>query len=134
MSECYLGVKPLIHQSELWTCTKVVLLKEKFLSLCCILKNITGKCDGINKIGKNKFNISMMMSVWYYDQHFVIELAHWYNSLGVDKSLHLETLSWFHANQSLLPYTSTTNSFIMLAQWHNSLWVDISLHSKTLSW
>ena len=29
-------------------------------------------------------------------------LAHWDNSLQVDMSLHLETLSWFRANHSLL--------------------------------
>ena len=29
-------------------------------------------------------------------------LAHWNNNLRVDMSLHLDTLSWFRANQSLL--------------------------------
>ena len=34
------GVKPIIHQSELRTYTKVVPFKEKkILSLCCIVKN-----------------------------------------------------------------------------------------------
>jgi hypothetical protein len=31
-----------------------------------------------------------------------IVLAHWKNSSRVDMSLHSDTLSWFHANQSLL--------------------------------
>jgi hypothetical protein len=45
----YLGVKPLIDQSEVRTYTKVVPFKEKmFHSLCCILKNI--RYNGITKI------------------------------------------------------------------------------------
>ena len=36
----FLGVKPLIHQSELRTYTNVIPFKEKkFPSLCCIVKN-----------------------------------------------------------------------------------------------
>ena len=47
--ENLLGVKPLIHQSELRTYTKVVLFKrKKFLSLCRILKFF--KCNDINQI------------------------------------------------------------------------------------
>jgi hypothetical protein len=32
----------------------------------------------------------------------LIALAYWNNSLRIDMSLHLDTLFWFRANQSLL--------------------------------
>ena len=45
----YKGVKPLIHQSELRTYTKVVPFQEKkFLSFCSIVK--TTECNGLIKI------------------------------------------------------------------------------------
>ena len=45
----YLGVKPLIHQSELGTYSKVVPFQEKkFLSLCSIVK--TTEWNGLIKI------------------------------------------------------------------------------------
>ena len=45
---CSLGVKPLIHQSELGTYTKVVPFQEKFLSPCSIVK--TTEWNGLIKI------------------------------------------------------------------------------------
>ena len=42
------GVKPLIHQSELGTYTKVVPFQENFLSLCSIVK--TTEWNGLIKI------------------------------------------------------------------------------------
>jgi len=45
----YIGVKPLIHKSELRTYTKVVPFQEKkFLSLCSIVK--TTEWNGLIKI------------------------------------------------------------------------------------
>jgi hypothetical protein len=45
----YAGVKPIIHQSELRTYTKVVHFQEKkFLSLCSIVK--TTEWNGLIKI------------------------------------------------------------------------------------
>ena len=43
--------------------------------------------------------------VFYYQliiRWIFIVLPHWNNSLQVDMSLHSNSLSWFHANQSLL--------------------------------
>jgi hypothetical protein len=45
---CSLGVKPLIHQSELGTYTKVALSRKKFLSLCSIVK--TAQWNGLIQI------------------------------------------------------------------------------------
>jgi hypothetical protein len=57
--------------------------------------------------GENKliFNEMMMSSALYKTNTLswiFIVLAHWNNSLRVDMSLHLDTLFWFRANQSLL--------------------------------
>jgi len=37
-----------------------------------------------------------------------IVLAHWNNSLPVDMSFHLDTLSWFRANQYLILHLNTS--------------------------
>ena len=59
-----LGVKPQIHQSEPRTYTKVVPLKEKkFLSLCCIAKNIEWN---VMDFVEPKFDgfISILIPLW----------------------------------------------------------------------
>jgi len=38
----------------------------------------------------------------HYPSWIFILLAHWNNSPRIDMSLHLDTLSWFRANQSLV--------------------------------
>ena len=56
------------------------------------------------------FNEMMMMSTLYYTNTLNCNLivpARWNNSLWVDMSLHLDTLSWFWVNQSFFLFLKT---------------------------
>ena len=65
---------------------------------------------------------------------FFIVLAHWNNSPRVDMSPHLDTLSWFQTNKSLL---FILNAACLAEKKHqfNSLWFDPigALEAKTLT-
>jgi len=54
---------------------------------------------------KEQFTLDEIMINAFYQTNkltwIFIVLAHWNNSLWVDMSLHMDTLSWFQANQSL---------------------------------
>ena len=57
------------------------------------------------------FDEMIMISTFYYTNTLswiFIVWAHWNNSPSVDMSLHLNTLSWFRPNQSLLFLLNTS--------------------------
>jgi hypothetical protein len=65
-----------------------------------------------------------------------IVLAHWNNSLQVNMSLHMDTLSYLrHWNNSLQVNMSLhMDTLSYLRHWNNSLQVNMSLHLDTLSY
>jgi hypothetical protein len=79
--------------------------------------------------GKNKliFNEMMMRSALYYTNTLswiFIVLTYWNNSLWIDLSPHLDTLSWFWANQSL-PFLLNAACLARSNTYQfNSLWFD----------
>ena len=73
----------------------------EWMNDCCLMPTQQFFSSIVREVTSNE----MMMSALYYPNimtWFFIGLAHWNNSLQVKISLHSDTLSWFHATQSLL--------------------------------
>ena len=73
------------------------------MSDCCLMP--IQQFSAISWLEQVNFHWDVDKVHFVLDQHAELDfivLAHWNNSLRVDMSLHLDTLFWFQANQSLL--------------------------------